>query len=221
MNEKEIFIEFYKRGLIKTWKKDNPKGWKLLSGMWSPFYVQFRNLPSHPDLLDHSARLLAEKIKGKGNKLLGIAMAGIPIATAVSLHSMLPMCYTRKNSASYGEHSLIEGEIKDGDNFIAIDDVVTKFDSKLNAIKQLDEEAKRRNCSVKCENVAVIIDRQQGAEEAASKHGVKIYSIIKFRDNIEWLRDEMGREEYEVIVDYLGNPEKYQDEERRRYLLKN
>lgn len=221
MNEKEIFIEFYKRGLIKTWKKDNPNGWKLLSGMWSPFYVQFRNLPSHPDLLNQSAKLLAEKIKGKGNKLLGIAMAGIPIATAVSLHSMLPMCYTRKNSASYGEHSLIEGEINEGDNFIIIDDVVTKFDSKLNAIKQLEEEAKKRNCGVKCENVAVIIDRQQGAEEAASNHGVKIHSIIKFRDNIEWLRDEMSREEYEIIVDYLVNPEKYQDEERRRYLLKN
>ncbi|MBC7080931.1 MAG: hypothetical protein H5T44_01585 [Thermoplasmatales archaeon] len=218
MNEREIFIEFYKRGLIKTWKRDRPEGWILLSGIWSPFYIQFRNLPSHPDLLNFSGKLIAEKIKGKGNKILGIAMAGIPIATSVSLHSMLPMCYTRKDSASYGEHSLVEGEIKDGDNFIAIDDVVTKFDSKLNAIKQLEEEAKKRNCKIKCENVAVIIDRQQGAEETANKYGVKIHSLIKFKDNIEWLREEMSEEEYELISDYLENPEKYQTEERKKHL---
>ncbi|MEM1513311.1 MAG: hypothetical protein QW762_01420 [Candidatus Thermoplasmatota archaeon] len=219
MNEKEIFIEFYRRGLIKTWKRDKPEGWKLLSGIWSPFYVQFRNLPSHPDLLNIAGKLLAKKIKGKGNKILGIAMAGIPIATAVSLHSMLPMCYTRKDSAGYGEHSLVEGEIENGDNFIAVDDVVTKFDSKLNAIKQLEEEAKKRNCTVKCENVAVIIDRQQGAEEAAEKYGIKIHSLIKFKNHIKWLKEEMSNEEYELIIDYLNNPEKYQDEEERRKFL--
>ncbi|HEC77052.1 MAG TPA: hypothetical protein ENI33_07340 [Thermoplasmatales archaeon] len=221
MNEREIFAELYKKGLIKT-LKHNPEGWHLVSGMWSPFYIQLRLLPSHPHLMNEIGIMLGEKIKKCGNKLLGIAMAGIPIATAVSLIQKMPLCYTRKiagvksieslkeYASQYGEHSLVEGEIEDGDRFIAIDDIVTKFDSKLIAIKQLEIEAERRGKKIECKNVAVVIDRQQGAEEIAKEYGVKLHSLIKFRDAIEWIKDEMDEKEYEIIVDYLNEPEKYQ-----------
>ncbi len=229
MNEREIFAELYRRGLIKTLKQ-KPEGWKLLSGIWSPFYIQLRLLPSYPSLLNEIGRLLGERIKGYGNKLLGIAMAGIPIATAISLHTLMPLCYTRKISgvkkidelekyaSQYGEHSLVEGEIKEGDEFVAIDDIVTKFDSKLMAIRQLEIEAEKKNCSIKCKHVAVVIDRQQGAEEIAEKYGIKLHSLIKFKEAMEWIKDEMSNE-YEIIKDYLNNPEKYQDEEKRKEML--
>ncbi|MCD6512519.1 MAG: hypothetical protein J7K61_02825 [Thermoplasmata archaeon] len=221
MNEREIFIEMYRRGLIRT-IRHKKEGWKLISGLWSPFYIQLRLLPSHPDLMNSIGILLGEKIKNYGNKLLGIAMAGVPIATSISIHHLIPLCYTRKiagvksmeqlenYTSQYGEHSLVEGEIEDGDGFIAIDDIVTKFDSKLVAIKQLEMEARKRNKSIECRHVAVVIDRQQGAEEIAKQHGIKLHSLIKFRDALEWLRDEMSENEYEVIMDYLENPEKYQ-----------
>jgi len=221
LNEKEIFIELYKRGLIKT-IRHKPEGWKLVSGIWSPFYIQLRLLPSHPDLLNEIGILLGNKIKSFGNKLLGIAMAGIPIATSISLHHGIPLCYTRKlagvksiedlekYSKEYGEHSLVEGEINDGDEFVAIDDIVTKFDSKLLAIKQLEIEAEKRKCNIKCKHVAVVIDREQGAEDIAKQHGIKLHSLIKFREAIEWIKDVMEEEEYEIIIDYLENPEKYE-----------
>ncbi len=218
MNEKEIFAELYRRGLIKT-IKHKPEGWKLVSGIWSPFYIQLRLLPSHPDLLNEIGILLGKKIKKFGNKLLGIAMAGIPIATSISLHYSIPLCYTRKlagvksiedlekYSQQYGEHSLVEGEIEEGDEFIAIDDIVTKFDSKLLAIKQLEIEAEKRKCNVKCKHVAVVIDRQQGAEKIAKRHGIKLHSLIKFREAIEWIKNIMEEKEYETIVDYLKSKE--------------
>jgi len=220
LNEKEIFIELYKKGLIKT-LKDKPEGWKLVSGIWSPFYIQLRLLPSYPELLNEIGKLMGKIIKGYGNKLLGIAMAGIPIATSISLNHGIPMCYTRKiagvknmeelkkHAMRYGEHSLVEGEIDDGDEFIAIDDIVTKFDSKLMAIEQLKMEAKKRGKDIKCKHVAVIIDRQQGAADIARKYGIELHSLIKFKEAIEWIRDEMDKKEYEIIVDYLENPEKY------------
>jgi len=221
LNEKEVFIQLYKRGLIKT-IKDKPDGWKLVSGIWSPFYIQLRLLPMHPDLLNEIGKLMGSKVKKYGNKLLGIAMAGIPIATSISLNHEIPMCYTRKlagvkdireiekYATQYGEHSLVEGEIEDGDSFIAIDDIVTKFDSKLMAIQQLRLEAKKRKKEIECRHVAIIIDRQQGAEEIARQHGIELHSLIKFKDAIEWIKDEMEENEYEIIVDYLNNPEKYQ-----------
>ncbi len=215
MNEKEIFVELYRKGLIKT-IKHKPNGWKLISGIWSPFYIQLRFLPSYPYLLKEVGILLGKKIKNYGNKLLGIAMAGIPIATSISLHYNIPSCYTRKllgvknihdlekYSKEYGEHSLIEGEIKDGDKFIVIDDVVTKFDSKLIAIKQLEIEAEKRGFKIDCKHVAVVIDRQQGAEEIAMKHGIKLHSLIKFKEAIKWIKNLMDEKEYEIIVDYLS-----------------
>lgn len=221
MNEREIFVEMYRKGLIRT-LKHKPEGWYLLSGIWSPFYIQLRLLPSHPSLMNEIGILLGEKIKGYGNKLLGIAMAGVPIATSISINHGIPLCYTRKlagvknvealqeYASQYGEHSLVEGEIDDGDKFIAIDDIVTRFDSKLVAIKQLEMEAERRGKRIECVHVAVVIDRQQGAEEIAEQHGIKLHALIKFKDAMEWLKGEMAEDEYETIMDYLEEPEKYQ-----------
>jgi len=211
----------YRRGLIRT-LRHKPEGWRLISGIWSPFYIQLRLLPSHPDLMNEIGVLLGEKVKKHGNRLLGIAMAGIPIATSISLKHAIPLCYTRKlagvksmealeeYASRYGEHSLVEGEMEEGDKFIAVDDIVTKFDSKLIAIKQLEMEAERRGKKVECNHVAVVIDRQQGAEEIAGQHGIELHSLIKFRDAMKWLRGEMEESEYETIMDYMEDPERYQ-----------
>ena len=120
-----------------------------------------------------------------------------------------------------GEHALVEGELKEGDIFVAVDDLVTKFDSKVIAIEQLKKEAERRKCSITCNDVAVLVDREQGGKEAAKNFGIKLHALIPFKQKgIEWLRDYLSPLEYEVIKDYLENPEKYQDEENRKKLLK-
>jgi len=234
MIEKEIMAGLYEHGLIKTWLRDKPEGWKLVSGLWSPFYIQLRSLPSYPSLLKKIGRHMGEMVEKECNadRVLGIAMAGIPIATAISVGHDIPLCYTRKLEGAtsleglkvaamkYGEHSMVEGEIKDGDKFVAVDDLVTKFDSKLVAIEQLKMESERRGIEVECRDVAVIIDREQGAAEIAKKHGIKLHALIPFKSRgIEWLKDFISDKEYEVIKDYLGNSEKYQDEEKRKELL--
>ncbi|MCD6147336.1 MAG: hypothetical protein J7J34_04970 [Thermoplasmata archaeon] len=234
MMGKEIMAGLYEHGLIKTWLRDKPEGWKLVSGLWSPFYIQLRSLPSYPSLLKKIGRHMGEMVEKECNadRVLGIAMAGIPIATAISVGHDIPLCYTRKLEGAtsleglkvaamkYGEHSMVEGEIKDGDKFVAVDDLVTKFDSKLVAIEQLKMESERRGIEVECRDVAVIIDREQGAAEIAKEHGIKLHALIPFKSRgIEWLKDFISDKEYEVIKDYLGNSEKYQDEEKRKELL--
>lgn len=233
MKGKEIVVDLYKHGLIKTWLRDKKEGWKLVSGLWSPFYIQLRCLPSYPGLLMKIGEAMGEMIKEKCNvnKILGIAMAGIPIATSISIIHKIPLCYTRKlesvsvlelqdKISRYGEHALVEGELKDGDTFVAVDDLVTKFDSKIIAIEQLKKEAEKRKCDITCKDVAVLIDREQGGKETARKFGIRLHALIPFKQKgIEWLKEHLSPLEYEIIKDYLKNPERYQDESDRKKIL--
>ena len=222
--------DIYRNGMIKTWYSDNPKGWTLVSGIWSPFYIQLRPISSYPILLSKIGYYLGRLIKeecGQLNKLLGVAMAGIPIAVAISLSENIPSCFTRKLEGiksitnfdnfikNYGEHSIIEGELRNGDIIGIVDDLVTKFDSKLIAIRQLEHEAKLRHLEgIKCSDVIVLMDREQGAKDNAQSYGINLHSLIPFTNKgIHWLRDEITNKEYEVINDYLINYEYYQNKE--------
>lgn len=234
MQGKEILAELYRHGLIKTWLRDRPEGWKLVSGIWSPFYIQLRALPSYPNLMKKVGQEMGVMIKGKCDidRLLGIAMAGIPIAASISVEHEIPLCYTRKIEGAtsldglktaamkYGEHSMVEGEMEEGDRFVAVDDLVTRFDSKMVAIEQLKMEGERRGLDVECRDVAVVIDREQGAEAVAKEHGIRLHALIPFKSRgVEWLKDFMSEREYRIIKDYLDDSEKYQDRKKRKELL--
>ena len=225
---KEIIRALYKHGMIKTWYRDNPHGWTLVSGMWSPLYIQLRPLSSYPELLKQVGYALGSLIKAECrdiNRIIGLATAGIPIATAISLEANIPSCFSRKlegvrsledfnwHVREYGEHSMIEGILEDGDTVGLVDDLVTRFDSKVLALKQLEFELKARGLKdVACSDVIVLLDREQGAQEIAKEYGMVLHCLIPFMSKgIAWLKDVLADREYEVIVDYLHGSERYQD----------
>lgn len=225
---KEIIHALYKNGMIKTWFRDNPHGWTLVSGIWSPLYIQLRPLSSYPELLRKVGSALGSLIREECedvNRIIGVATAGIPIATAVSLGANIPSCFTRKLEGvrsledfnnfvkRYGEHSMIEGILENGDTVGIVDDLVTKFDSKVVALKQLEFELKIRGLrNVKCSDVIVVLDREQGAKEIAKEQGIDLHCVIPFMSKgVTWLKNVFAEQEYEVIVDYLRDHEKYQD----------
>jgi orotate phosphoribosyltransferase len=223
-----LIAQLYHRGMIRTWYKDKPDGWVLVSGLWSPLYIQLRPLCSFPDLLRSVGygigRLVHNQIPG-ATRLIGIAMAGIPIAVATSLAISMPCAMTRKlpgvrtlgdmrdAKLEYGEHSDIEGAIETGDEIVLLDDLVTKFDSKLVALEQLRREVRRRHlANVNCTNVVVLFDREQGAKEAALREGINLYCLIPFlSEGLPKLKTYMAEREYEIIAQYLQNPTRFQD----------
>ena len=230
---KEITCLLYEKGLIKTWYRDNPRGWMLVSGLWSPFYIQLRPLASYPELLEKVGYALGRIIKEECkevNKVVGVAMTGIPIASAIAILAGIPSLWTRKIGVrssdefekyilSYGEHTLVEGEFETGDRIVVIDDLATKFDSKLVAIEQIRYEAEKRGSKVECKEVVVLLDREQGAAEVAAQHGISFYSLIPFKSKgLEWLKNSLSEIEYEVISGYLRDEKKYQNAEVQKEL---
>jgi uridine monophosphate synthetase len=219
--------------MIRTWYRHKPEGWILTSGLWSPLYIQLRILCSYPSVLKEigeAMSILLQKTVPDATRIVGIAMAGIPIAVATSLTSGLPSTFTRKsdvgnlcrNGKQYGEHSILEGELLDNDTIVLMDDVVTKLDTKLHAIAQVEQEIEERGLkNVRCNHVAVVIDREQGATLAAKTAKIYLHSLIKFRTKaLGFLSSRMAPIESQVISDYLLDPLKYQDMRVRKELTK-
>ncbi len=224
----DIMREIYLNRMLLTSKRDKPEGWMLHSGLWSPFYIQLRLLSSYPGTLrkvGHAMTTMLAEEATHVNKIVGVAFAGVPIATVISITSGLPACHTRKLAgvrseadleraiAEYGQHSLLEGVIEDGDTLCIVDDLVTGMESKLVARRQVLDEVKRRGVkNVRCDDIAVILDRQQGAAERAKKSGLVLHSLIKFVDEgLPLIRDIMDEDEYSLVAGYLADPSKYQE----------
>ncbi|MHA2601923.1 MAG: orotate phosphoribosyltransferase [Candidatus Thorarchaeota archaeon SMTZ1-83] len=218
--------EVYEKRMLLTSIRDRQEGWTLVSGLWSPFYIQLRMLSSFPETLQKVGRAMAILLEDEApdvNKVVGIAFAGVPIATAISLESKLPACHTRKLVGvrneedlqraikEYGQHSMIEGIIEDSDVLCIVDDLVTRMESKLVARAQVLAEIERRNLrNVSCDDIAVVVDRQQGAAERARELNLRLHSLIRLVDEgVPNLRSVMSSEEYDLVSDYLANPQEY------------
>lgn len=218
--KQEIVRDIYKKRMILTSVRDRPEGWKLHSGQMSPFYIQLRYLCSHPTTLGKIGEALAVMLKEEApdvNRLVGVAFAGVPIATAVSLASGLPAVHTRKILGvrseaelqeaidQYGQHSLIEGEIDEGDTLCLIDDLVTGMESKVVARNQVLAELEKRGVkSCTCDHIAVIIDRHQGARARAKELNLYLHALVDLvEEGLPLLKSEMSDEEYSIITKYL------------------
>jgi uridine monophosphate synthetase len=190
----EIMRDIYEKRMVLTSVRDKPEGWTLHSGMWSPFYIQLRELCSYPETLAKVGKALSILIQERAphiSRLVGVAFAGIPIATSISLESGIPACHTRKilgvrteeemkqAISSYGQHSFLEGIIKDGDALCLVDDLVTGMESKLVAREQVLAEVEKRGLSnVRCDDIAVLLDRHQGAGLRARELNLRLHSLI-------------------------------------------
>ncbi|MBS3794255.1 MAG: hypothetical protein KGY80_05140 [Candidatus Thorarchaeota archaeon] len=218
--KRRIMEDIYENRMLLTSVRDKSDGWELVSGMWSPFYIQLRILSSYPNtlqLVGEAMKFMIEQEKPEIDRVVGIAFAGIPIATAISMVSDIPACHTRKvlgvrnqddleeHLSEYGQHSLVEGVIESGDSLCIVDDLVTGMESKLLAQAQIQVEIERRELeNIRCEHVAVIVDRQQGAEEKAGSEGIHLHSLIRLIDEgLPMIKELMNEDEYHTILEYL------------------
>ena len=107
------------------------------SGTASPVYIDCRKIISYPrvrsTLMDFGASVLAKNVGFEQfDAVAGGETAGIPFAAFIAERLSLPMQYVRKKPKGFGRDALIEGDIKEGQRILLVEDLTTDGGSKLN-----------------------------------------------------------------------------------------
>jgi orotate phosphoribosyltransferase len=172
----------------------------LTSGNISPIYVNLRVLPSYPDSMAIVTEELVKAVKKlKPEVIAGAETAGIPLATAISIKTKIPMIYVRKRPKSYGTNEQIEGVLKKDAKVILVDDMATNAFSKIKFIDGI------KYSGGIVEDVLIVLDREQGGVEALAKEKVKLHSLITLKELLNYMKENniLDESKYNEIRDYL------------------
>ena len=207
--KKEFFLECYKLGIIKFGR------FTLKSGIESPFYVDLRPLASDPKILKNLANYLLDMLPLDNFDLIcGVPYAALPMATAMSLESYIPLIMKRKEAKQHGTKKLIEGIFTKGQNCLLVEDVITSGKSLLETIPEIESEG------ITVSDIVVVLDRQQGGKELLESKGYHVHTLFTISEVCKMLKEEglLMDDEIERINDFLaGNVVKFKEEKRISY----
>ena len=208
-SKKKFFLECYELGIIKFGR------FTLKSGIESPFYVDLRPLASDPRILKRLANYLLDMLPlDNFDVICGVPYAALPMATAMSLESYLPLIIKRKEAKEYGTKKLIEGIYKKGQNCLLVEDVITSGKSLLETIPEIENEG------ISVSDIVVVLDRQQGGKELLESKGYRVHTLFTISEVCTMLREEghLCDDEVMQIQDFLnGNQVKFEAKKRLSY----
>lgn len=139
-------------------------------------YFDKYQFESDPRLLKAIAVELKPMIPTDTEILAGLEMGGIPIATALSLETGLPMTLVRKQAKAYGTEKLAEGPDIAGKKLLVVEDVVTSGGQVIASAEDL------RKLHANIDNVFCVIDRQEGGRGKLQEHGLNLISLFTAED---------------------------------------
>jgi uridine monophosphate synthetase len=170
----------------------------------SPIYLDLRVLQSFPEALDAAVEALRELIARDGlqfSRYAGIPMAATPLAAVLSHVTRVPMI-TPREAKTHGAGGTINGAYTPGETVLAIDDVVSHAESKLEAIRVLEA------AGLVVRDVAVLVDREQGGSQQLAVAGYMLHAALRLSQLLEYWRASGGIDEatYQRVRAYLVAP---------------
>ncbi|NJP07014.1 MAG: orotate phosphoribosyltransferase [Chloroflexaceae bacterium] len=145
---------------------------QLRSGGVSAFYWDKYRFESDPRLLWAISQHLLPLLPAAFDRLAGLELGGIPLATALSLASGRPALYVRKTAKTYGTCNLVEGGYASGETVVVIEDVITSGGQVCASVQQM------RDLGLVVPYVLCVIDREQGGRAAIEALGCSCTALF-------------------------------------------
>lgn len=153
------------------------------SGLASPVYIDCRKLISFPRIRAACMDLLCEKVSRAAgyerfDAIAGGETAGIPFAAWIAERMGLPMLYVRKKPKGFGRDARIEGDLREGQRVLLVEDLTTDGGSKVSFVDAI------REAGGECAHTAVVFFYGifQGVHEGLGKHGISLHHLATWRD---------------------------------------
>ncbi len=145
----------------------------------SPVYINPKVLCSNPAALRSAAQVVVDEITsrrqllrpqcGQFDLVAGVPLGGLPLATAISLASDVPLVYVNPQAAGGAR---IEGRFLPGQAVLIVDDLVTSGGSVVQTAQAL------RSQGLQVTDAAVLIDRAADSTRRLAGDGINLISIL-------------------------------------------
>jgi orotate phosphoribosyltransferase len=148
----------------------------LRSGRESSTYFDKYLFEADPALLARVVEHAVPLIPDDTEVLAGLELGGVPVATALSLATGLPVAFVRKEAKRYGTARLAEGAEVAGRRTLVVEDVITTGGQVASSTAAL------RDRGALVGSVLCVIDRSDGTHPELDAIGCTVIPLLSERE---------------------------------------
>ena len=182
--------------------------WQFHAGVRQAIAHLHRSAPglsSYPALFKLAARLYAVLIEElEFDHIAAVPYAALPFGSVVALNLNRSFIYPRKEVKQHGTGQAIEGAFEEGQKALLLEDVITSGGSILSAVETL------RAAGLVVEDVAVLVDRQQGGDLKMEAVGMSLHAVVTIDEILDTLEENSL-----VEMDVIRTVREYLDDEKK------
>lgn len=167
------------------------KPFMFTSGLASPVYIDCRKIISYPRIREmitafSVSTILREVGFEQFDAIAGGETAGIPFAAWIAAELCLPMQYVRKKPKGFGRDAQIEGDLRENQRVLLVEDLTTDGGSKINFCKALRRAGARADHTM----VVFYYDIFQQTRTRLQGEGITLHSLSTWWDVLNVCRSQ-------------------------------
>lgn len=180
------------------------------SGIKSPIYCDNRMVYSHPEARNFIINALVSRVKNlhvPPDVIAGTATAAIGWAALVADRLNLPFVYVRSKAKEHGAKKRVEGDLKEGQHVVVIEDLISTGGSAISTTEALRSEAQ----AVVTDVVSIFTYEFTTAQEHALEAKLHFHPLATISTLLDVAldQDRLIDEEADLVREFAKNPEQW------------